>query len=127
MKKYVVVLFSFLVCGPAAQASFSSGLFVKDQGNSLISVQSLVQEQVDVQVDHGYKNFCYRGDTSQVAAKMKAWKKSGYFFSGGGGGFVLVSLKLRRGIAVHSLVMTLEDEVVPGELITVVINPCSSI
>ncbi len=124
MKKSMAFLFTFFVMGTASQASLPAGLYVKAQDDSLISVAELVQDQVDVQVDYGYEKFCYSGDASQVATKMKVWKKAGYFFSGGGGGFVLKSLKIRRGIVAYSILMTLEDEVVPGELTSVVVNPC---
>ena len=106
----------------SAQANTSS-LFVKN-GESLINIEELVKSEIDVQVDYGYENFCYQGNSSLVTQKMKAWKKTGYFFSGGGGGFALHSLKINRGIATYDIVMNLEDEVAEGEFKNITIKPC---
>jgi hypothetical protein len=111
-----------LLVSPLTKARASS-LYIKN-GRSLIDVEQLVKNQVDVQVDYGYKKFCYQGNSSVVVNKMKTWSSTDYFFSGGGGGFRMSGLKINRGVATYDIVMVLEDEVVPGEFKRVLIKPC---
>ncbi len=120
MKKlfFVVVLLS------TASFAHASSLFVKE-GRSLIDVEKLIKEETDVQTYYGYEKFCYKGSADAVVKKIRAWKKTDLFFSGGGGGFELRSLKVIRGIATYDIVMLLEDEVVPEDgLRKVIIKPC---
>lgn len=120
--------FFALLLAPAltfsAQAAMSSALYVKE-GRSLINVEQLIQNEVDVQTEYGYENFCYTGDASVVVQKMKSWTKTDFFFSGGGGGFTIQGLKIIRGIVTYDIALTLEDEVVPDEFRTVFIKPCT--
>ncbi len=121
MKK--LILLSFMLISTASFAETSS-LFVKE-GRALIDVEKLIKEETDVQTYYGYENFCYKGSADAVVKKMRAWKKTDLFFSGGGGGFVIRSLKVIRGIATFDIVMGLEDEVVPEDgLRKVTIKPC---
>ena len=114
MKLLNTILAGILLATSISSYANVSSLFVR-HGDSLVNVESLVKNESDVQVDSGYENFCYKGNSSVVVRKMNAWKKTGYFFSGGGGGFVLNKLKINRGIYTYDIVMNLEDEVVQGE------------
>lgn len=123
MKTFSTYLAGILLMTTVSAHANSSSLFVKN-GGSLINIEELVKNEIDVQVDYGYENFCYKGNSSAVTQKMKVWKKTGYFFSGGGGGFALHSLKINRGIVTYDIVMSLEDEVAEGEFKNVIIKPC---
>lgn len=123
MKTLSAYLTGILLITSISTHANTSSLFVKN-GDSLIDIEALVKNEIDVQVDYGYENFCYQGNSSLVTQKMKAWKKTGYFFSGGGGGFALHSLKINRGIVTYDIVMNLEDEVAQGEFKNIIIKPC---
>lgn len=110
-----------LLIAPMSFATGKSTLYIKD-GKNLIDVQELVDSDNAVSED---EVFCYKGTASTVVKKMTAWsKKTDYFFSGTGGGFVLADVKINRGIVSYDIVMTLEDEVVPGEFKSILIKPC---
>lgn len=121
--KTLIALLMMAATSASAVANNSSTLFVKDR-NKLIDVETLIKNEVEVQTHYGLGNFCYSGNATAVNAKIRKWYKTGYFFSGGGGGFELQGLKINRGIATYDIVMTLEDEVVPGELRNVIVKPC---
>jgi len=123
MKLSAFSLLSILLLPFTASAAESS-LFVKDR-NDLIDVQSLINDQEDVYAAYGFDNFCYQGNSQIVIAKMKKWSEGQFFFSGGGGAFVLKKITLIRGIVSYDLQMVLEDEVVPGEFKSIMIKPCS--
>jgi|GEM_PF-4418498 len=115
--------FAFVLLSTVSFAHASS-LFVKE-GRALIDVEKLIKEETDVQTYYGYDSFCYKGSADAVVKKMRAWKKTDLFFSGGGGGFELRTLKVIRGIASFDIVMGLEDEVVPEDgLRKVTIKQC---
>ncbi len=120
--KHLLLAISFLTLSLGASAQVSS-LYVK-QGSRLLDVAKLVKEEIDVYAEYDYKSFCYIGVANQVVTKMKDWIKTDYFFSGGGGGYVLKGLQINRGIVTYDIVMKLEDEVVPGEFVNVLIKPC---
>ncbi|WP_413288147.1 hypothetical protein [Bdellovibrio sp. HCB337] len=107
----------------SAHAGAGSSLFVKS-GETLIDVQSLIDNEEDVQAQYGYEDFCYTGSADAVVAKMTAWKKTDLFFSGGGGGFELVGLRINRGIVSYDIMMRLADEVAQGEFRNVIIKAC---
>ena len=102
----------------------TSSLFARE-GNKLINLEKVVRDGEDVQVSYDFDTFCYKGMAQTVVKKMEAWNKMDLFYSGGGGGFVLRSLKINRGIVTWDIVMSLEDEVVPEDgLRNVIIKPC---
>lgn len=101
----------------------SPSLYVKD-GNKLLDVEKLLAAEEDIQSNYGFEDFCYQGDPHVVMTKIKAWNKSGDFFSGGGGGHELKGMKLNRGIVTYDIVLKFEDEVVPGEFEKVIVKPC---
>ncbi|MEN0059369.1 MAG: hypothetical protein AAGB31_11090 [Bdellovibrio sp.] len=123
MKKSIITFLTASALALSAQAATTSSLFVKE-GRSLINVEDLIQDEVDVQVEYGYEKFCYTGNVSFVVKKMKSWIKTDFFFSGGGGGFTIQGFKVIHGIMTYDIALTLEDEVVPGEFRTVFIKPC---
>jgi hypothetical protein len=123
--KLVAFLILFTLISSVSVSAATSSLFVKE-GRKLIDVQALIDSQEDVYTAYGFENFCYQGNSQTVIAKMKKWVSSGYFFSGGGGGFVFKNLTLIRGFVSYDLQLELEDEVVPGELKSVTIKPCGS-
>lgn len=101
----------------------SPSLFVKE-GTKLLDVEELIKNGEDIQAVYGFESFCYQGNTQVVANKIKAWKKTGSFFSGDGGGFVLRSVTVIHGIVTYDLNLKFEDEVVPGEFQTVIVKSC---
>lgn len=130
-----LLMFSLVIFG--ATTSFAAktkantnklDIFVID-GAEQISCQELIDGEEDVQVSHSFQDYdyCYKGESSAAVAVLAEWKKSGYFYSGGGGGFVLRDVEVLRGIYTYDLKLTLEDEVVPGEMSTVIIKPCDVI
>jgi len=124
MKSALTLLAVLFVFGASATTSTAPNLFVQEDG-FLISVQGLIDNEEDVQTLYGYENFCYKGNVDKVSALMQDWAdNSDLFFSGGGGGFALISLEILRGIASYDIRMTLEDEIVPGEFRTIFIRPC---
>ncbi|MES2527573.1 MAG: hypothetical protein V4598_10815 [Bdellovibrionota bacterium] len=114
----LALLFSF-----SAMAKTPS-LFVKDSGK-LLDVEELIAAEEDIQSVYGFESFCYKGDPSAVMTKIRSWKKKGQFFSGDGGGHVLRSLTLIRGIVTYDIALKFEDEVVPGEFETQIVKPCT--
>lgn len=106
----------------SAQAATPS-LFVKKNG-ALIDVEKVIASGDDLQAVYGFENFCYLGNVDTVVQKIKSWKKKGSFFSGDGGGFVLRSTTVMRGIVTYDIALKFEDEVVPGEFTTITVKPC---
>lgn len=125
--KSVLSLSIFLIAMTAFGAT-PADIFVID-GEQQISCQALIDGEEDVQVNYGFQDYqyCYKGQSSAAVALLAKWKKSGYFYSGGGGGFELKDVEVLRGIVSYDLKLTLEDEVVPGEMSTVIVKPCSFI
>ncbi|NUN07455.1 MAG: hypothetical protein HUU57_17050 [Bdellovibrio sp.] len=109
-----------IVLTQVTSAATNSSLYIQN-GESLIDVQTLIDNEETVFEDN---SFCYRGRPESVVKKMKAWYKTDYFFSGTGGGFEMVKLTILRGIVTYDIVLTLEDEVVPGEYRSILIKPC---
>lgn len=110
---------------PLAASAENSSLFVKE-GNELIDVQAVIDSEEDVYSTYGFEKFCYQGNSQIVIAKMKKWASAtDYFFSGGGGSFVLKKINLIRGFVSYDLQLVLEDEVVPGEFKSIMIKPCA--
>jgi hypothetical protein len=99
-------------------------LFVKE-GRTRLDVEELIKDGEDIQSVYGFDHFCYEGDVNVVVNKIKSWKRNDSFFSGGGGGHVLKSVAVIRGIVTYDIALKFEDEVVPGEFETVVVKPCS--
>jgi hypothetical protein len=123
--KLNVLLAAFTLISSVSASAATSSLFVKE-GSELIDVQTLINDETDVYATYGFDGFCYQGDSQAVIAKMKKWASAtDYFFSGGGGGFVLKKITLIRGFVSYDLQMVLEDEVVPGEFKSIMIKPCS--
>lgn len=122
-KKKVVALACDFDTPPSMVTNPRSSLIVNDEGR-MISVAWLIKEGIDVQASYGYDKFCYKGDSYQVANQIKTWNREGVFFSGGGGGFELKEVDVIRGIVTYDIRLKLEDEVVPGEMRTVLIKPC---
>lgn len=124
MKKCTVALSFFVLLFSQQTFANSSSLFVID-GDDLIDIQTLIDEEDDVGTFYGFDDFCYKGMADVVANKMELWSKNtDYFFSGGGGSFILIATKIIRGFVTYDIEMTLEDEVVPGEFKKVYIKPC---
>ena len=112
---------AILLASQVTFAAAKSSLYIKE-GKNLIDVEELVESDNAVSED---EVFCYKGSADAVVKKMNTWsKKTDYFFSGTGGGFVLADLKINRGIVTYDIVMTLEDEVAPGEFKNILIKPC---
>ncbi len=120
--KYTILLALFFSFSAMAKAP---SLFVKDAGK-ILDVEELIAAEEDIQSIYGFENFCYKGEPNAVMTKIRVWKKKGQFFSGDGGGHVLKSLTLIRGIVTYDIAMKFEDEVVPGEFETQIVKPCKT-
>ncbi len=122
------IMASLILLAPIAFASGAptkEGLYVRDAKKNFISVAKLIDDEVEFQANYHLTDLCYVGSPWAVAGMMMDYsKKSDYFYSGGGGGFVLVSTKVLSGIAAQFIEMRLADEVVPGEYRKAHVFPC---
>lgn len=118
------MLFLVLILGSAFNAFAGTSDLFYINGKNLESISELVKSGDDVQMFIDKKEFCYKGPTDSVANLIKSWNKNGTFFSNGGGGLSLVSVKVIRGFVTYDIALKFEDEVVPGEFESVIVKPC---
>ena len=125
MNLKLVVFSMLLTSSTLAFAGQANDLFVID-GDQKLSVSQLLEDGTDVQANYDFDSFCYEGNPDIVLRKIKEFKATGNFFSGGGGGFEYISGQVNRGIVTYDLQLKFEDEVAQGEFQTVLVKPCSA-
>ena len=112
-----LVLFSMIFSVTAfASSSARDGKLMLLLDNEVVDAQSLANDgELSYVIDRDSK-FCFSGSVDVVAQKIKAWNSEGEFFSGGGGGYTLESLKVtKKGIVGPKINLTIRSEVT-GEL-----------
>jgi len=118
--KFLVLALAFSTSVLAAPAT---GLFIKE-GRRLLEVKKLINDGADIQAEYGFDKFCYKGSADATLVQILRFKREGNFFSGGGGGHVLLGGRVNRGIVTYDIALRFEDEVVPGEFQNVLVKPC---
>lgn len=120
MKSLVTIFVLALTVGQAFAAP--AKLYVK-RDNKWKDVSRIIRDEA---ITDRSEQFCYKGQANAVITLINrmARQTENFYCDGCGGGFAFRGTELIRGIARYDIKLTIEDEVVPGELTRILIKPC---